>query len=110
MGIVVGSKDVLLDNGMGKWGALNKYELIGVNVLGLLHSKNKEKLTFLLPDFGLAGALVVDGTTGRVVANGWTPASAIEPPLDHTARPGGIVPGRLLLGRIKIAAEFPLIF
>merc|ERR1712216_720719 len=40
--------------------------------------KNKEKLTFLLPDFGLAGALVVDGTTGRVVANGWTPAIAID--------------------------------
>merc|ERR1711968_355335 len=77
--IIVGSKDVLLDSRIGKWSALNKYENIDVSVMGLLLSKNKEKLTFLLPDFGLVGALIVDGATGRVLANGWTAASAIEP-------------------------------
>merc|ERR1711998_551230 len=86
--IIVGSKDVLLDRKMGKWARLNKYEHGGVSVFGLLHSANKEKLTFLLPDFGLVGALVIDGATGRVLANGWTPTDATEPSMSiaHVGR------------------------
>lgn len=61
-----------MDDSLGNHAKPNMFEHVDINVKSILRPERKSELTFLLPIFIMDKAIVIDGSSGRILANRWT--------------------------------------